>query len=105
MGLLPTIHDEKTMKNLKECRMCGRCCTHLIINLRVDAIEGEFYRARGFKVNGDHAVIDIPHRCKQLIGYNTCRLHDTEDMPNVCKKYPIALKLPKELYEEGCGYK
>ena len=87
---------------MSECLACGSCCRTLLLKLNICGEEDkEFYRARGFKVDGNRVDVRVAHVCPQLIG-DKCGLHDGAK-PSLCRKYPTYLS-DEELLP-GCGYR
>ena len=90
------------MSDKLSCLRCGNCCRSIVFKLNVRNVEDrEFYRARGFKVDGTRVDARVDHVCPHLVG-DDCDLHGSSK-PSLCRKYPGYVSDGELL--PGCGYK
>lgn len=82
------------------CRRCGNCCKYLEFAVGNDAINIEFFSARGLELYeyDDHIVIKIPHKCPHLTDDNQCNIHT--EKPEACRVWPQWI----EGYPDPCIY-
>ena len=93
--------------------MCGECCKKIRISAYLKhslrqhgSIEEliKYYTYRGITISEineeeDYINYEIPIRCSKLTEDNKCILHEKDEKPLICKKYPWF-----EDDIETCGY-
>ena len=68
------------------CSICqGACCESLIFPAPAFTREGDFFYARGKRV--DSGRVEVESRCPKLTACGSCSIH--EQRPSLCRKFAV----------------
>lgn len=89
------------------CNRCGECCKIMILKTKArTSVMQEYFKARGFYVEGETATLVFDHRCPHLTSNNLCDINDRK--PIACRVFPYDQPMngivKKDLLPEGCAW-
>ncbi len=96
-----------------ECNQCGKCCETVNITAVRDItlrqhgnleelkryLEYRRIRLVGEDIGNNLLFYELPIPCQHLTVEKTCNIHNSPDLPLICRKYPWA---PDDISE--CSY-